>query len=220
MADHGPARPILGMYWPVGLLVLFGGVCALIALSSGVGTGVTMLRVRAAASRRPGWTWQRDASQLRGGHRGLLAGHVGRAKWRWLLTGPLPGGAQAQVFRIHSERLKGKYASEHRDTTTAVVVFPFALPSASLRFAPELARPDYPAWDRLVADPGPDPAVNQALFVPEVLDAARAGKYQWRMEGNTVVLTARARLSPARMPELADHAVTLVERIPVGYRAA
>jgi hypothetical protein len=220
MSHGGPARPILGMNPVVGIAVLLVGMCLLFVVWSAMETLITMLRVRAATSRRPGWSWTRDATQMRGSHRGLLVGHVGRAKWRWLLSGPLPGGARAQVFRIHSERTTGKYSGEHRDTTTAIVVFPFALPNASLTYDPDLVRPDSAEWDRLSAEPGPDPALNTALFTPEVLEAARAGKYRWRMEGDTLVLTACARLSPARMLELVDYAVTLVERLPVGYRAA
>lgn len=209
---------VLGMRFVFGFPVLVAGICALFVLWSLVEVLVVMLRVRAAVSRRPGWTWQRDASHLRGSHRGLLAGHVGRAKWRWLLSGPLAGGAQAQVFRIHSERTTGKYSGEHRDTTTAIVVLPFALPAVALTYDPDLTRPDHPDWDRLSAEPSPDPTLNAALFTPEVLAAARAGKYRWRMEENTVVLTARARLTPARMLELADYAATLVARIPAAHR--
>jgi hypothetical protein len=205
---------ILGMRFAQGFPVLVAAVCALFVAWSLTETLIVMLRVRAATSRRPGWTWRRDATSLRASHRGLLAGHVGRARWRWLISGQLPGGAQAQVFRVHSERLTGKYASEHRDTTTAVVVFPFALPRISLGYDPDQAHPEQLAWDRLTGDPGADPEAAAALYTLDVLDAARAGKYRWQLEGNTVVLTARARLSPARMVELVDYVPTLAQRLP------
>ena len=210
----GPVRPVLGMSPAVGVPVVIVGMLALVALFQVGGVLMVMLRVRAAAAGRPGWTWKRDATGLRATHRGLLAGHVGRARWRWLMAGQLPGGGQAQVLRIHSERMTGKNSSVHFDTTTAIVEFPFALPRISLIYDPDAVHPEQPGWDRLHGDPTADPAAAAALYTRDVLDAARGGKLRWQMDGNTVVLTARARLTPARMLELVDYVPTLVDRLP------
>lgn len=207
------AKPILGMNPVLGIVVLLAEVCAFFGLWSLIETTVVMLRVRAAVAQRPGWTWKLDASQMRSRRPGLLAGHVGNAKWRWLIAGRLPGGVEAEAFRIHSSVTTGKYSSKNFDSTSAIVVFPFPLPRASLTYDADAAYPEQPAWNLLRGD-CPDPEAAAALFTPDVLAAARAGKYRWSFEGDAVVLTAPRRLRPAAMLDLVDHAVGLARSLP------
>ncbi|MEY9847102.1 hypothetical protein [Streptacidiphilus sp. MAP5-3] len=174
---------------------------------------VVMLRVRAALAERPGWTWKRDASAMRSGWPRLTEGHVGRARWRWLMSGQVPGAVSADVFRIDSSKPTGKNSNTSVHTTTAIVVFPFPLPRVSLAYDAKAVHPEQLAWDKLRAEVD-DPEAAAALFTMDVLDAARAERYRWEMAGDAVVFTARRSLAPARMLQLVDHAVALVQRLP------
>ncbi|MBF9067321.1 hypothetical protein [Streptacidiphilus fuscans] len=182
--------------------------------------GFTTAKARALAD-RPGWTAGsgREARAL--GER-YPAGSRRPFDWHdnvfdLLLRGPLPGGADAETFRVGHRYGRGK-GSTVRWYTFAAVEFPRELPSVSLDSTsdPADAQPSAAGaglvWTQGTRGPhfaglrgyADDPRAGAALFTPEVLTGTRALRIDWRFDGSRACGVVREVMQPQQMLTLVD----------------
>jgi len=136
--------------------------------------------------------------------------------FRDLMYGPLPGGAQAEVFHFGTMYWQAG-APVTAGWTIAVVVLPRPLPDVLLQPGHDALPPGWPpgpgrTYDQ--AGSGPlwaglrgyalDPRAASAVFTPDVLGRSRALGLDWRMRGRAVLAFAPGERPPAAMLELVD----------------
>jgi hypothetical protein len=201
----------------VAVVLVIGG---LLSLWTAQGDRKIARRARQLVAQRPGWTLEQDASQVRTRYQQAVAWHYKTRTFKWLMAGPLPGGSQAEVFRVHSLYTSGS-ASGNRHSTVATVVFPFVLPTVLLgpdddhpvdRRQPPTV-PGQVDW-RGVQGQATEPEAAAVLFTADQLDEVREHGRAWRMEGHAIVLSVRRHRTPEEMLQLVDEAVALVGRLP------
>lgn len=200
------------------LLVIAG----LFSLWTAVGDRKIARRARGLVAQRPGWTVEQDASLARTRYQQALTWHYKTRKFHWLMAGPLPTGARAEVFQVESLYTSGS-ASGTRFSTIATVVFPFVLPTVLLGPDDEHPAdkrqqpgpPGQPDW-RGVKGLAADPEAAAALFTADQLEEVRQHGRAIRMEGHAVVLSIRWHRKPEGMLQLVDEAAALVGRLPAG----
>ncbi|MHA6758899.1 hypothetical protein [Streptacidiphilus sp. PAMC 29251] len=188
--------------------------------------------VDAVAVLRPGWTGV-TAPAPGGLHRRYRSGRPFNGPnpgFRTLLYGPLPGGAQAEVFHFSTTYRQNKSAVVTAWTVASVVV-PRPLPSVSVRPTgdPAEAATPVPVGDGHAqsyneATFGPlwaglrgyslDPGAAAALFTPEVLGRSRALGLDWRMEGRALLAVAPDHRPPAAMLQLVDTLAWFAALVP------
>jgi hypothetical protein len=182
--------------------------------------GFTTAKARALAD-RPGWTAGSGRETRALGER-YPAGSNRPFDWHdnvfhLLLRGPLPGGVDAETFRLGHRFGRGKN-SVVRWYTFAAVEFPHELPTVSLDATSDPADARTPvaggelAWTEGTRGPhfaglrgyAEDPRAGAALFTPEVLAATRGRYVDWRLDGRRACGVVKGVLGPQEMLWLVD----------------
>ena len=192
--------------------------------------------IAAALADRPGWEGSLYAPGVRDRYRHNHPFSVKDRDFAWLMHGPLPGGAQAEVFRVVTRT--GTRPPGYTNYTVATVVFPNPLPSVQARpvrnadeaWAPVSIGSGYaqtfnegtfgPLWQGLRGY-ALDPAVGRAVLCPETLDRTRSLGLDWRTDGHVAMGVVREQRSPQRMLMLADTLLEFASLIPPeGWQSA
>ncbi|MFC1433991.1 hypothetical protein ACEZDB_25395 [Streptacidiphilus sp. N1-3] len=182
----------------------------------------------AAVASRPGWTGSAapDGAWLSRRYRYQSPFNGPNPAFGAHMSGPLPSGAQAEVFHFGTAYWHAG-APVTAGWTVAAVVLPRPLPEVLLQPGYDALPPGWPPGPGRTYDEagsGPqwaglrgyalDPQAASAVFVPEVLGRSRALGLDWRMTGRTVLALAPDRRLPAAMLELVDHLVWFASLFP------
>ncbi|MEY9968602.1 hypothetical protein ABIA33_006686 [Streptacidiphilus sp. MAP12-16] len=186
--------------------------------------------IAVALAGRPGWEGSPYAPGVRDRYGVNHPFNAKEREFSWLLHGPLPGGAQAEVFRYITRTGSSRFPTT-TFRTVATVVFPHPLPSVSARpvrnadeaWAPVSIGSGYaqtfnegafgPLWHGLRGY-ALDPAVGRAVLCPETLDRTRSLGLDWRMDGHVAMGVVREQRSPQRMLMLVDTLLEFASLIP------
>ncbi|MFC1418862.1 hypothetical protein [Streptacidiphilus cavernicola] len=235
------------MALPVLLFVLLVLAAVVIALVARGRQRAPQRALTAAAASRPGWQGvpAPSGADLARRYRYQSPFSDPGPSFQDLMYGPLPGGAQAEVFHFTSTFRYPPQGPPQGPVqapppppvvtrwTAAAVVFPRPLPHLLLQPGHDALPPGWPpgpgrSYDRAGCGPlwtglrgySSDPGAAAAVFTPEVLGRTRALGLDWRMDGRTVIAFAPEHRPPAAMLELVDQLAWFAALLPPEALAA
>ena len=218
--------PVMAL--PVLLLLIVAVVVVVLVLRYGSEGRRTKRALAAVTAARPGWTSFAVPSgpglAQRYRHRYPFDGP--NPVFRDLMYGPVPGGAQAEVFHFGTTYWHAG-APVAAGWTVAVVVHPRPLPAVMVQPGDNALPPGWPPGPGRTYDAagsGPlwaglrgyalDPQAADALFTPDVLGRTRALGLDWRLEGRTAIALAPGHRPPRAMLELVDQLARFAAQLP------
>jgi hypothetical protein len=217
-------------------------VLVLIAVAALVIWGLTLWAARGRRRRmfaclgdRPGWSGTQFAPGVRDRYRVHSPFGSAKGEFSWLMSGPVPGGGEAETFVYEIVDRTGKGISR-TGYTVATVVFPYPLPA--LRARP--VRDAGEAAERLSVGNGqaqmydessfgplwqglhgyaPDQAAAR-VFRPEILDRTRTLELTWWFDGRVAIGVTSGIRGPQRMLALVDALAEFGAAVPAEARRA